>query len=60
MSAYKLDTKGKKEIVKMISEGLKSLADIVPTEGTLIREEIRESRSRVEMSRLEIRPLFRF
>ncbi len=60
MSAYKLDTKGQKEIVKMISEGLKSLADIVPTEGKLIREEIRESRSRVEMSRLEIRPLFRF
>ena len=33
-----------KEIAKMISEGLKSLADIVVTEGKLIREEIRESR----------------
>jgi len=27
---------GQKEIVKMISEGLKSLADIVVTEGKLI------------------------
>ena len=35
---------GQKEIAKMISEGLKSLADIVATEGKLIREEIRESR----------------
>jgi len=35
---------GQKEIVKMISEGLKSLADIVATEGKLIREEISQSR----------------
>ena len=33
-----------KEIVKMISEGLKSLADIAVTESKLIREEIRQSR----------------
>jgi hypothetical protein len=36
--------KGKKKIDKMISEGLKSLADIVVTEGKLVREKIRESR----------------
>ncbi len=41
--------KGKKKIDKMISEGLKSLADIVVTEGKLVREKIRESRYRVEI-----------
>ena len=35
---------GQKEIAKMISEGLKSLADIVATEGKLIRKEISQSR----------------
>ena len=33
-----------KEIAKIISEGLKSLADIAVTESRLIREEIRQSR----------------